>query len=286
MQAKILIQTLREAGLAHYDAREAEQIAYLTAAHLVGLDDYTAPLRADQLREWPIDEALLHRTAERLRAGEPMQYILGQTDFYGRIFAVDHRVLIPRPETEELVDRIRRTERSARRLLDVGTGSGCIAISLALELPEAQVSAVDISLDALAVARHNAEQLGATVDFHQADALQGLEEAFTGEQFDVIVSNPPYVPDSDRETMHCNVLDHEPALALFVPDDDPLRFYRAIAQAGRTLLRDGGALYFEIYHALGDEMIQLLEQLGYKEVTLYRDLQDKPRMLCGRKASN
>lgn len=286
MQAKILIQTLREAGLAHYDVREAEQIAYLTAAHLVGLGDYTAPLRADQLREWPIDEALLHRTAERLRTGEPMQYILGQTDFYGRVFAVDHRVLIPRPETEELVDRIRRTERSARRLLDVGTGSGCIAISLALELPEAQVSAVDISRDALAVARHNAEQLGATVDFRRADALQGLEEAFTGEQFDVIVSNPPYVPDSDRETMHCNVLDHEPALALFVPDDDPLRFYRAIAQAGRTLLRDGGALYFEIYHALGDEMIQLLEQLGYKEVTLYRDLQDKPRMLCGRKASN
>ena len=104
MQAKILIQTLREAGLTHYDAREAEQIAYLTAAHLVGLGDYTAPLRADQLREWPIDEALLHRTAERLRAGEPMQYILGQTDFYGRIIAVDHRVLIPRPETEELVD--------------------------------------------------------------------------------------------------------------------------------------------------------------------------------------
>ena len=286
MQAKILIQTLREACLAHYDEREAEQIAYLTAAHLVGLGDHTAPLRADLQRDWPLDEELLRSTAERLRAGEPMQYILGQTDFYGRLFAVDSRVLIPRPETEELVDRIRRTERSARRLLDVGTGSGCIAISLALELPTAQVSAVDISLDALSVARHNAEQLGATVDFRQADALQGLEEAFCGEQFDVIVSNPPYVPDSDRATMHCNVLEHEPELALFVPDEDPLRFYRAIAQAGATLLRPGGALYFEIYHALSDEMRLLVESLGYEEVRIITDLYNKPRMLCGRKANN
>lgn len=285
MQAATLIRQLKQACLALYDEREAEQIALLTAAHLVGLDDHIAPLRVDPMRDWPIDEQRVVRYAKRLSEGEPMQYILGQTDFYGRVFTVDHRVLIPRPETEELVDRIRRTERSARRLLDVGTGSGCIAISLALELPEAQVSAIDISPDALAVARHNAEQLGARVDFRQADALLGLEKAFDGEQFDLIVSNPPYVPDSDRQTMHRNVLEHEPALALFVPDEDPLRFYRAIAEAGQLLLREGGRLYFEIYHALADEMIRLVEGLGYQQVVIHCDLQDKPRILCGQKST-
>ena len=282
MQAKILIQTLLSACLTHYDEREAEQIARLVAAHLAGLGNHTAPLLVDPTRAWAIDEERLAAAVTRLRAGEPMQYILGHTDFYGRLFSVDSRVLIPRPETEELVHLICHEERSARRLLDVGTGSGCIAISLALELPAATVSAVDISTEALALARHNAEQLGAKVDFRQADALQGLSEAFD-EEFDVIVSNPPYVPDSDRSTMHCNVLEHEPALALFVPDEDPLCFYRAIAEAGLTLLRAGGKLYFEIYHALADEMRLLIESLGYEEVRIITDLYNKPRMLCGRK---
>lgn len=283
MQAKHLIQRLREACLVLYDEREAEQIAYLTAAHLVGLGDHTAPLRVDPVREWPIEEAQIEQVAQRLRSGEPMQYILGQTDFFGRNFTVDSRVLIPRPETEELVDLIRRSERSAKRILDIGTGSGCIAISLALELPEAEISAVDLSPDALGVARKNATQLGARVDFREGDALHGLEALFAPASFDVIVSNPPYVPESDRREMHRNVLEHEPAMALFVPDDDPLRFYRAIAEAGQHLLREEGALYFEIYHALADEMIRLVEGLGYTEVVVHRDLQDKPRMLCGRK---
>lgn len=284
MQAKLLIEHLRKACFTLYDAREAEQIALLTAAHLVGLGDHTAPLRVDPDREWPIEEALVAATAQRLCAGEPMQYILGQTDFYGRLFSVKRQVLIPRPETEELVDRIRRTERTARRLLDVGTGSGCIAITLALELPEASVSAIDLSAEALEVARQNARQLGATVDFRQGDALHDLTTLFN-EPFDVIVSNPPYVPESDRSSMHCNVLEHEPEMALFVPDEDPLRFYRAIAEAGQQLLREGGALYFEIYHQFADEMIRLVEGLGYEQVVVHRDLQDKPRMLCGRKAT-
>ena len=282
MQAQSLIQTLRSACLAHYDEREAEQIARLVAAHLAGLGNHTAPLLVDPTRAWEINEEQHADAVARLRAGEPMQYILGQTDFYGRLFSVDSRVLIPRPETEELVHLICHQERTARRLLDVGTGSGCIAISLALELPSATVSAVDISTDALTLARHNAEQLGAQVDFRQADALQGLSEAFD-EEFDVIVSNPPYVPERDRSTMHRNVLEHEPSLALFVPDEDPLRFYRAIAEAGLTLLRAGGKLYFEIYHALADEMRSLVESLGYEEVRIITDLYNKPRMLCGRK---
>lgn len=282
MQAQSLIQTLKNSCLAHYDEREATQIALLTAAHLVGLGDNTAPLRVDPLRDWPIEEKQLRQAAERLTSGEPMQYVIGRTDFFGREFKVDSRVLIPRPETEELVDRIRRTERDARRILDVGTGSGCIAITLALELPTAEVAAIDLSADALEVARHNAAQLGAKVDFRAGDALSSFDQLFD-KPFDVVVSNPPYVPESDRKTMHCNVLEHEPEMALFVPDEDPLRFYRAIAQTSWQLLREGGALYFEIYHALADEMQSLVEQMGYEEVTIFCDLQEKPRMLCGRK---
>ncbi|MDO4759035.1 MAG: peptide chain release factor N(5)-glutamine methyltransferase [Rikenellaceae bacterium] len=281
MQAKELIHILECAVAPLYEGREAHQIALLVAAYLADLGDYTAPLVADPTREIPVEKSTVERYAARLAAGEPMQYIIGTTDFFGRTFAVDGRVLIPRPETEELVDWIRREERAARRLLDVGTGSGCIATTLALELPEARVFALDISPEALAVARANAIRLGAEVDFREGDALKGLAECFD-EQFDVIVSNPPYVPDADRATMHCNVLENEPHLALFVPDEDILCFYRAIAEAGRTLLVEGGKLYFEIYHEAAEAMRDLMERLGYEEVVVRCDLQDKPRMLCCR----
>ena len=157
------------------------------------------------------------------------------------------QVLIPRPETEELVDAILHGEREARRLLDVGTGSGCIAASLALGMPGTEVFAADISDDALTVAAENFQQLGAAVTLRKADALNGLEEAFP-ERFDAIVSNPPYVPESDRAAMHPNVRDHEPGLALFVPDDDAIRFYRAIARAGRQMLTPGGRLWLSLIH--------------------------------------
>jgi len=182
-----------------------------------------------------------------------------------------------------LVDWIVRDERQATRLLDVGTGSGAIAVSLALELPQAEVTAIDLSADALTLAAENAARLGASVRFVEADALQGLAQRFAAETFDLIVSNPPYVPDSDRETMHRNVLDYEPHIALFVPDQDPLRFYRVIAQAAQQLLKPGGKLYFEIYHKAADDLEQLLCALGYEEVTVRRDLFDKPRMLCCQK---
>lgn len=284
MKARLLLQTLAKALAPLYDPREARQIALLVAADRAGLGDRTAPLVADPEREIAVGEQEAAALARRLAAGEPVQYLLGETDFFGRRFRVDRRVLIPRPETEELVDWVRRAEPSARRLLDVGTGSGCIAATLALELPAARVAAVDCSAEALAVARGNAERLGAAVDFRQADALTGLERCFAGEEpFDAIVSNPPYVPARDRAAMHPNVRDYEPALALFVPDEDPLRFYRAIAAAGRTLLRTGGALYFEIYHSTGDALRALLAAAGYTQIELRCDLQGKPRMLCGRK---
>ncbi len=285
MQARTFIRRLTEALATLYEPREAQRIALLAAADRAGLGDRTAPLLADPDREIDLDEQTAEAWIRRLAAGEPLQYLLGETDFFGRLFRVDRRVLIPRPETEELVDRIRRTERAARRILDVGTGSGCIAVTLALELPAARITAVDRSADALAVARENAARLGAAVDFREADALHGLADRFAGEEpFDAVVSNPPYVPARDRATMHPNVRDHEPALALFVPDEDPLCFYRAIAEAGRSLLRNGGSLWFEIYHEAGDALTRLLAEAGYERIEVLHDLQDKPRMIRCRKS--
>lgn len=268
--------TARLTGL--YDGREARNLARLLVCAREGitlsalLTDPAAELRTESL-----DADL-----ERLAAGEPLQYVLGESEFYGRRFAVREGVLIPRPETEELVDRIVRTEGGRPcRILDVGTGSGCIAISLALELPEAELFAADISDAALETAAENCRRLGARVVLRRADALSDLAERFP-EGFDVIVSNPPYVPESDRAAMHPNVRDHEPALALFVPDDDPLRFYRAIARAGRRMLRPGGRLWFEIYERAADRMAAMLAAEGYAATEIYRDLFDKERMTCSR----
>ncbi len=271
------IDTLAARLTGLYDAREARSIALAAIAELSGLTP--SALLTDPEAELVV-EGLAEAEAQLL-AGRPLQYVVGHTEFYGRRFAVREGVLIPRPETEELVDRILRDERTARRLLDVGTGSGCIAASLALGLPGAEVFAADISDDALAVATENFHTLGANVTLRKADALGGLAEAFP-EQFDVIVSNPPYVPESDRAAMHPNVRDHEPALALFVPDDDAIRFYRAIAQAGRQMLSKGGRLYFEIYERAAEEIVRMLGAEGYTDTEVRTDLFGKPRMVCSR----
>lgn len=260
-----------------YGEREARAIARSAVAELAGIP--LSALLTDPGAELAV-EGLAEAEAQ-LAAGKPLQYVVGHTEFYGRCFAVREGVLIPRPETEELVDRMVRSERGARRLLDVGTGSGCIAASLALELPEAAVYAADISDAALAVAAENFQQLGAKVTLRKADALNGLETVFP-ERFDAIVSNPPYVPESDRAAMHPNVRDHEPALALFVPDGDRIRFYRAIAQAGRRMLAPGGRLWFEIYEHAADEVVRMLGGEGYTNTEVFRDLFDKPRMVCSR----
>lgn len=261
-----------------YEAREARNLARMLVCAREGIT--LSALLTDPGAELGVEG--LDADVERLAAGEPLQYLLGECEFYGRRFTVREGVLIPRPETEELVDRIVRTERNrACRILDVGTGSGCIAASLAIELPAAELYAADISETALEVAAENFRQLGARVVLRRADALSDLAERFP-ERFDVIVSNPPYVPASDRQAMHPNVRDHEPALALFVPDDDPLRFYRAIARAGRRMLRPGGRLWFEIYEHAAEALVAMLAAEGYAATEVYRDLFDKDRMICSR----
>lgn len=293
-----------------YDPREARSIARTLIAELSGLS--LSALLTDPGAELTVEG--VEEAAGRLAAGEPLQYVVGTTEFYGRRFAVRRGVLIPRPETEELVAWVLRDAQEARRVLDVGTGSGCIAASLALGLPEAEIFAADISETALAVAAENCLTLGARVTLRRADALAGtgadnlagtgadmlggsrtdapgkntadvpagLEKVFGG-GFDAIVSNPPYVPAGDRAAMHTNVRDHEPAEALFVPDDDAIRFYRAIARAGRRMLRPGGRLWFEIYERAADEIVRMLDDEGYTDTVVREDLFGKPRMLCSRK---
>jgi len=277
MTRRETVDRLTERLVPLYGEREARAIARNAVAELAGLP--LSALLTDPGAELAV-EGLAEAEAQ-LITGKPLQYVVGHTEFCGRRFAVREGVLIPRPETEELVDHILRSERGGGKLLDVGTGSGCIAASLALGLPEAEVFAADISDDALAVAAENFRTLGARVTLRKADALRGLAEVFP-EHFDMIVSNPPYVPESDRAAMHPNVRDHEPAVALFVPDDDRIRFYRAIAQAGRQMLAPGGRLWFEIYEHAADEVVRMLGDERYTDITVLRDLFDKPRMICSR----
>ena len=212
-----------------------------------------------------------------LSAETPIQYIRGFAEFDGRRFKVAPGVLIPRPETVELVELVARENASARRLLDIGTGSGCIAISLDKKLPEAEVEAWDISEDALAIARENNKELAADVTFLQRDVLS--DDWKKAPSFDVIVSNPPYVTEAEKKDMDANVLDWEPELALFVPDDDPLRFYRRIADLGRELLLPDGKLYFEVNQAYGRETAHILEMNQYHDVRVIRDIFGKERIV-------
>lgn len=223
-----------------------------------------------------VDKDKLDLSIEKLLNHEPIQYVTGVAHFYGRTFRIQRGALIPRPETEELVDLIVRENRvSVPKILDVGVGSGCIAISLALAL-QGDVSGTDVSTDALIIASGNAANLGANVEFIRHDILN---EPLAVGNLDVLVSNPPYIPESDRKDMAANVLQFEPSTALFVPNDDPLVFYKSIAKAGRHSLKSTGKLYFEIHEQFGHEVKQLLEELGYTGVRIHKDMQGKERMV-------
>ena len=225
-----------------------------------------------------------HWAAEDLKRFRPIQYIVGHTHFCGLRIQVGEGVLIPRPETEEMVGRIKAMMPGAKRVADLCTGSGCIALALADHYRDAQVWGVDLSAEALDIAKANAEANGLEVTFIQCDLLQD-EPPLPCDTVDLIVSNPPYVCDSERGQMSPNVLDYEPALALFVPDDDPLRFYRAIGQYASRHLSPDGLLVMEINEHLGAETCQLMQQLGFV-ATLHKDFRDKNRCITARKTLN
>lgn len=218
---------------------------------------------------------------ERLRSGEPVQYITGRTEFYGRTFRLKQGVLIPRPETEELVHLIISScNARAPRILDVGTGSGAIAVSLAAELEGARVEALDLSPIALEVATINARQLGVDVVVTEGDIFRWEPEP---ESLDVVVSNPPYIPLAERAEMAHNVTEWEPHMALFVPDQSPLLFYERIADVAKVGLREGGELYFEVHERLADHVARMLEERGFGGVRIVNDLNGKPRIVLCRK---
>lgn len=224
----------------------------------------------------------IQQAITELQTAKPIQYILGETEFFSNRFFVDENVLIPRPETEELVDWVLQTypdKTHLLQILDVGTGSGCIAISLAKALPEAQVTAIDVSPKAIAVAQRNAERNGIKVQFLQRDILQ---TETLPEKYDIIISNPPYVRELEKNGMHSNVLNYEPHLALFVPDDRPLLFYEQIATLAQQYLKPKGRLFFEINQYLAAEMQVMLAQKNFTEITLRQDLSANDRMLCAR----
>lgn len=235
-----------------------------------------------------VEEMTAEKTAElnkifgRLTEGEPVQYVLGRAEFSGRWFNVRPGVLIPRLETEELCAWITADSKASAspKVLDIGTGSGCIAITLQIDMPESNVTAWDISADALDVARENAQQLGANVNFVKLDALNAKPEG----EWDVIVSNPPYICEKEKKDMAVNVLEHEPHTALFVPDADPLLFYRAITRLAVQTLNKGGRLYFEINPIYADDTCRMMQAEGMTAVELRSDMYGKQRMAKGVKA--
>ncbi len=228
------------------------------------------------------EEQQLQNALEKLKQQIPIQYITGVTEFYGLPFQVNPSVLIPRPETEELVDWILNSFKMKKgeiSLLDIGTGSGCIAISLAKNLPNVTVSALDISKEALATAKENAQLNKVEISFLEEDIL--ICQDLKG-KWDVIVSNPPYIKEEEKKLMSNNVLEYEPHLALFVPDVNPLLFYKKIAQLAKTHLKDSGVLYFEINEALGAEVVSLLEEEGFTYMELRKDIYGKDRMVSAK----
>lgn len=266
-----------------YGESEAAAMSLLVVEHVSGIDRKDRQ-RYGQLKPDQAQYQQLEAITAALLRQEPLQYVLGEAWFYGMRMQVNKNVLIPRPETEELVDWTVREEREREgeiRVLDIGTGSGCIALGIKKGLPGAEVMGMDISEGALELARENARLNGMEVAFIQADALT-VDLRLPKGLFQVLVSNPPYIPLKDLHTLPYNVAQFEPHLALFVDSNDPLLFYRKIARMGRRLLQKGGALYFEIHELAGKEILALLEAEGYRDIELRKDLQGKDRMVRAR----
>ena len=263
-----------------YDANEIEALTLMVISEITNLSN--GQIKAFPEKEITLEQAeRLNNILLRLRTGEPVQYILGYTEFYGLPFKVNSSVLIPRPETEELVEWVLTSVDKSQpeiNILDIGTGSGCIAISLKKNLSKAQVSAIDISTGALDVAKQNAVLNEVEVKFIEADILNpsnfNLQPVI-----EIIISNPPYVTLYDKSQMHTNVTDFEPHTALFVPEDNPLLFYKAIADFAVEKLKPNGLLFLEINESLGIETVEMLKIKGFKNIELRKDMSGRDRMI-------
>jgi release factor glutamine methyltransferase len=280
-------QNLRQKTVSHitpiWGANESEAIADLVLEFLFNFTktdiiiNNEISIDNEKLKEY--DLLIL-----RLLHHEPIQYITERAAFYGRDFIVNEHVLIPRQETESLIQLISNYRSWQQpKIADIGTGSGCIACSLALEILESVVQGFDISEEALAIASKNAQQLGCNSEFSKLDILN---EKLTADTFDIVVSNPPYVLNSEKKEMKKNVLSFEPAIALFVPDDNPLLFYHAIAKQSHAALKDNGVLFIEINEQFGSRTAEMLEQYGFAKTQIHRDLHEKERFVSGIKIDN
>lgn len=287
-----LIQNTAEAVKAYYNERLQNQysereIVFFYKESLKKRLKFTETdlILQKEIRLSESDLLYFRSIVKRLQNQEPFQYIIGETVFYDLLIRCDERALIPRPETEELVDWIIQTVDKTQNLhvLDVCTGTGCIALALKNNLKLSTISASDISLEALALAKKNAMLLNLDINFLQDNALVHDSDIFENNSLDIIVSNPPYIPMKDKVAMDKNVLDFEPHLALFVSDEAPLVFYKAIAENAQKLLKSNGLLFFELHENYAEETKSLLESLGFDEVELKLDLQGKNRMLKAKK---
>ncbi|HAR20444.1 MAG TPA: peptide chain release factor N(5)-glutamine methyltransferase [Cytophagales bacterium] len=279
-----LLRKLTEELEVLYGKNEAKSISFLLIENIFGW--YKTYVIAGEPLEG-FSDAIFEKIAShmaRLKNFEPIQYVLNEAHFYGRKYYVDSSVLVPRPETEELVSLIisQHKSKSEIKIIDIGTGSGCIAITLDKEMPPTEVYAMEINKDALNIARKNASLLNSKVMFVQDDIFN-FQPSYP--MFDVVVSNPPYVTESEKGLMHKNVLDHEPSLALFVPDEDPVRYYQAIVQFCDYYLKEGGKIYFEINERLGNKVMDVLRQRNYKEIYLFKDFNNKNRIVSAVKSN-
>ncbi|PWU03376.1 MAG: peptide chain release factor N(5)-glutamine methyltransferase [Bacteroidetes bacterium] len=275
-------QQLKNSLLDIYGGREAENIASLVMGHLTGMNRLDRLMKIKE--QMPEDQQnRLLKYQHELISHKPVQYVLGETWFYGLRLYVDENVLIPRPETEELVDWVvndysKNIASENIRILDIGTGSGCIALGLKKKLSGAQVQGIDISEGALKVAQLNAKENEIQVEFIKSDFLQEMERDKLG-KFEIIISNPPYIPYSDKNSMNKNVLDFEPHLALFVNNNRPLIFYETVSNFAKSHLANGGTIYFELHESLGEHAVQLFKLNGFAHIELKKDMQGKDRML-------
>ena len=263
-----------------YSAGEIQALTYLILEE-VCRKDKSVLLREKELKLSADEQIKIQQIVDDLKKSRPIQYILGKTEFYGLTFQVNENVLIPRPETEELVEQILNPSEKSntpQSILDIGTGSGCIAITLAKHFPRTKVYASDISEKALEIARKNAQKNNVTVEFFQQDILLSNPN-FPVKSFSLIVSNPPYIVPSEKQAMSANVLDYEPSGALFVPEDKPLLFYERIADIGQSYLEPNGSLFFETNARYGKDVAKMLHEKGYHSVQIIQDISGNDRIV-------